>query len=485
MTYICAPIFVTLPTDNGVTVEFSPSLAPVVPIPSGPQGIPGPQGPKGETGDTGPQGPKGDTGGTGPTGPAGPTGPGVPSGGAAGDFLRKSTATDYDTEWDVFPCVYPGTGTNAITYGRTDNVASGSYSIAGGRENTVVGTADIALGRENSVTSSYAIALGYKNTVSNNYGVAIGRENKAKAANAFAANYNNTASGQMSHAEGNETEASGICSHSEGWGTVASGAGSHAEGYGTIANHKNQHAKGAYNIADPSAAPATGRGNYVEIVGNGTADDARSNARTLDWDGNEVLAGKLTLGAGPTGNMDAATKKYVDDNIPTVPEAATNAPADLGTADVGSSAKYALEDHVHNKPTYSASDVGALPSGTVASDIGAMSKWTLLWTNASPTSGFAAQTISIDLSAYDFVMVVYQHWTSSDVNNSAFCRVGQCGRLLSHDYTLAYRDYHPETTGIYFNIGLMVATYNSSNVNQNASAVIPLQIYGIKGVTNA
>lgn len=116
---------------------------------------------------------------------------------------------------------------------------------------------------------------------------------------------------------------------------------------------------------------------------------------------------------------------------------------------------------------------------------GAMSKWTLLWTNASPTSAFAAQTISIDLSAYDFVMVVYQHWTSSDVNNSAFCRVGQYGRLLSHDYTLAYRDYHPETTGVYFNIGLVVATYNNSNVNQNASAVIPLQIYGIKGVVNA
>lgn len=41
MTYICAPIFVTLPTDNGVTVEFSPSLAPVVPIPGGPKGLDG------------------------------------------------------------------------------------------------------------------------------------------------------------------------------------------------------------------------------------------------------------------------------------------------------------------------------------------------------------------------------------------------------------------------------------------------------------
>ena len=53
---------------------------------------------------------------------------------------------------------------------------------------------------------------------------------------------------------------------------------------------------------------------YVEIVGNGNAS-TRSNARTLDWSGNETLAGKLTVGAGPTNNMDVATKQYVDDAV--------------------------------------------------------------------------------------------------------------------------------------------------------------------------
>jgi hypothetical protein len=43
-------------------------------------------------------------------------------------------------------------------------------------------------------------------------------------------------------------------------------------------------------------------------VGNGTASDERSNARTLDWNGNEVLAGKLTVGVNPTNAMDVATK---------------------------------------------------------------------------------------------------------------------------------------------------------------------------------
>ena len=47
----------------------------------------------------GDKGNKGDTGATGPKGDTGATGPGVPSGGTAGQFLVKSSGTDYDTEW--------------------------------------------------------------------------------------------------------------------------------------------------------------------------------------------------------------------------------------------------------------------------------------------------------------------------------------------------------------------------------------------------
>jgi hypothetical protein len=70
-------------------------------------------------------------------------------------------------------------------------------------------------------------------------------------------------------------------------------------------------------VADDSPASGTQRGNYIEIVGNGTdpRPQSLSNARTLDWNGNERLAGKLTLGAAPTNDMDAATRKYVDDAV--------------------------------------------------------------------------------------------------------------------------------------------------------------------------
>ena len=48
------------------------------------------------SGATGPQGPTGPQGNTGPQGPAGP---GVATGGIAGQFLTKSTANNYDTQW--------------------------------------------------------------------------------------------------------------------------------------------------------------------------------------------------------------------------------------------------------------------------------------------------------------------------------------------------------------------------------------------------
>lgn len=123
-----------------------------------------------------------------------------------------------------------------------------------------------------------------------------------------------TASGYASHAEGDSTNASGYASHAEGGYTTSSGDYSHSEGYGTTANHMSQHVFGEYNVADPSSAVSTARGTYVEIVGNGVYQN-NSNARTLDWNGNEVLAGKLTVGTAPTANMDVATKKYVDDAV--------------------------------------------------------------------------------------------------------------------------------------------------------------------------
>lgn len=119
----------------------------------------------------------------------------------------------------------------------------------------------------------------------------------------------NIASGLGSHVEGANTEAKGKYAHSEGFWTLAEGEASHTEGRATVASYADQHVEGRYNIP----------GDYAHIVGNGYVDQSeknviQSNAHTLDWNGNGWYAGKLTVGAAPTNDMDVATKKYVDDN---------------------------------------------------------------------------------------------------------------------------------------------------------------------------
>ena len=48
--------------------------------------------------------------------------------------------------------------------------------------------------------------------------------------------------------------------------------------------------------------------NFVEIIGNGDSSNNRSNARAVDWDGNERLMGDLYVGcnANSTGGTKVA-----------------------------------------------------------------------------------------------------------------------------------------------------------------------------------
>lgn len=101
---------------------------------------------------------------------------------------------------------------------------------------------------------------------------------------------NNIANHWYTHAEGLGVRASGSVSHSEGAYTVTTGSASHAEGSYTIAAAKDQHVQGTYNIEDTEE-------RYAHIVGNGDySAKIRSNAHTLDWNGNGWYAGNLYVG---------------------------------------------------------------------------------------------------------------------------------------------------------------------------------------------
>lgn len=141
------------------------------------------------------------------------------------------------------------------------------------------GTGEIFNDYSNNVASgTCSHAEGYSTTARGGYAHAEGYYTTASASNAHAEGYSATASGISSHAEGYRTFASASDSHAEGNATRASANYSHAEGYNTKALSAAQHVQGKYNIEDSDE-------KYAFIIGNGTADNARSNALAVDWNG--------------------------------------------------------------------------------------------------------------------------------------------------------------------------------------------------------
>ena len=109
------------------------------------------------------------------------------------------------------------------------------------------------------------------------------------------------AAGRGAHAEGTGTKAMGLASHAEGVGSSADGIGAHAEGYDTQAKGKASHAEGQGTIANGLAQHVQGQynealgDNYLHILGNGSSSK-RSNAHTIDKNGNAWFAGDIYIG---------------------------------------------------------------------------------------------------------------------------------------------------------------------------------------------
>ena len=205
--------------------------------------------------------------------------------------------------------------------------ARGAMGI--GFSNIVTNEFGVALGVGNQVTGTYSTAIGSFNTVSGNYAFAECSGNTSSGLRSHAEGEKTTASGGSSHAEGVKVIASGNGSHAEGWSThstsmgshaegiltYANGASSHAEGSNTIANASCQHVFGKNNVPEPSSPTPLADGKYVEIVGNGTSTSQIGNARSLDWEGNEYLAGEVYVNCNndSTGGEKLVKKSDLDD----------------------------------------------------------------------------------------------------------------------------------------------------------------------------
>lgn len=219
-------------------------------------------------------------------------------------------------------------------------------------------------------------------------------------------------------------------------------------------------------------------------------------------------------GAAGNGTTWARSNHVHPLNVPS-----SGVPANLGTASNGSASTYARSDHVHKLPDYvyvgtSAPSDGNIniwldtdepgqsavssvngANGTVvlgADDVGAMSKLTLLWTNASPTSSFDAQTVPLTLTGYAAVIVEFKGDYQSETDGNR----AKAYSVAFVDSDIAYGGILPETRSSRLSLRYRMTTATSSGVtfqtgSYNASAVaagtstqiaIPLRIWGIKGV---
>ena len=218
-----------------------------------------------------------------------------------------------------------------FTIDGTNYTASENTEIFGDYEN------NIAIGQWSIAEGSGTLAKGRASHVEGAYGKALQDGTHVEGYGCTASGFWSHAEGELtvvssyaSHAEGSYTKmpdgstrystAAGYASHTEGGGCHTTGVASHAEGIGTTANGRCAHVEGTYTIASGKAQHVEGIANiedtedkYIHIAGNGTLPTDRSNAYTLDWDGNGWFAGEVYVGgtSKETGSK-LISKAYAD-----------------------------------------------------------------------------------------------------------------------------------------------------------------------------
>ena len=165
---------------------------------------------------------------------------------------------------------------------------SGAASVNRSQGSTI-GENSVAVGSGTSAVGENSVAVGTSTMANGDSSTAIGDNVVANGTAAIAMGYRSAANGTAAIATGHHTAAKGEAATAMGNITIADGNFSTTMGSGTHATTENSLAIGIYNDPQP---------NDLFEVGNGTDDNNRSNALTLDSTGKLTVAGDVITGNG-------------------------------------------------------------------------------------------------------------------------------------------------------------------------------------------
>ena len=320
------------------------------------------------------------------------------------------------------------TGSSNSEADQTVYASFGKEVTVGSRwEGKTVGPNSQVYGIECESSGSFSHATGWKTRASGSYSHTEG--------------YQTTASGMFAHAEGDQTIAQGNYSHAEGSAGGCAAHYSHSEGFSTLAGSQYQHVQGKGNVPDYN-------NKYADIVGNGTQYNVTpSNAYNLDWNGNAEFQGEVFLGGcTPNGETPYPAVRY------------NTSSSQSEYYDTGTSAWTSV------------------PGGGG----GGGSSWTLLWSNSSPSSSFAAQTIPLSLSAYSVIAIACKQQDSTAIDMAIPC-LGFVGNTLQCCIpNIGSTQYFYKRTATIASTGVTFSTgYRNTNSTTGTNYCIPVAIYGV------
>ena len=164
----------------------------------------------------------------------------------------------------------------------TDKIVT-AYTLGNRHKSGHVGANSVAMGRSVIASMPFAIALGLSTEANGRASLAAGVHTETTGSYAVAFGSTGKADGFGSAVFGGGCRAKGMFSFADGEECETTGRNSHAMNRGTIARCGSQTVMGQYNVPDSGGYDS--RGKLAFIIGNGTADDNRSNAFAVDWNG--------------------------------------------------------------------------------------------------------------------------------------------------------------------------------------------------------